>query len=95
MLLHLILMFLSGTRMVMQHWDFTGSTVITENHIRLTPDLQSKKGALWNTVVSTTCLLVPMSKITSYQYYNDMCKGYSVLPVLYLCARSVSEDLLQ
>ncbi|KAG8173867.1 hypothetical protein JTE90_023643, partial [Oedothorax gibbosus] len=31
-------------------WDFTGSVMITNNYIRLTPDLQSKSGALWNNV---------------------------------------------
>ncbi|CAL1261535.1 unnamed protein product [Larinioides sclopetarius] len=31
-------------------WDFTGSVMITNSHIRLTPDLQSKTGAIWNNV---------------------------------------------
>ena len=33
-------------------WTFSGSTVITSNYVRLTPDRQSKKGILWNTYVS-------------------------------------------
>lgn len=37
----------------MPFWDFLGSTVITSNYIRLTSDLQSKSGAVWNTVVHT------------------------------------------
>lgn len=32
-------------------WDFFGSTMVTNNYVRLTPDLQSKTGALWNSVV--------------------------------------------
>lgn len=30
-------------------WDFSGHTMITNNYVRLTPDLQSKSGAIWNT----------------------------------------------
>lgn len=33
-------------------WDFTGSVMITNSYIRLTPDLQSRSGAIWNNVVS-------------------------------------------
>jgi len=38
--------------MTVLYWDFMGSTMVTNNYIRLTPDLQSKEGAIWNTVVS-------------------------------------------
>lgn len=31
-------------------WDFMGSTMVTNNYIRVTPDLQSKTGAVWNTI---------------------------------------------
>jgi len=30
------------------NWDFQGSTMVTSNYIRLTPDQRSKQGALWN-----------------------------------------------
>ncbi|KAL0122435.1 hypothetical protein PUN28_007274 [Cardiocondyla obscurior] len=39
-----------GTGMTIPNWDFMGSTIVTNNYIRLTPDLQSKQGALWNSV---------------------------------------------
>jgi len=32
------------------NWDFLGSTMVTSNYIRLTPDTQSKQGAIWNKV---------------------------------------------
>ena len=32
------------------NWDFTGSTIVTNNFVRLTPDRQSMRGAIWNTV---------------------------------------------
>lgn len=32
-------------------WDFSGNTMVTNNYVRLTPDLQSKSGILWNSVV--------------------------------------------
>lgn len=38
--------------MTIPYWDFMGSTMVTNNYIRLTSDLQSKQGALWNSVVS-------------------------------------------
>lgn len=38
--------------MTIPNWDFMGSTMVTNNYIRLTPDLQSKQGALWNSIVS-------------------------------------------
>jgi mannose-binding lectin 2 len=41
-----------GSGMAMPHWDFIGSTMVTPKFVRLTPDSQSKQGALWNSVVS-------------------------------------------
>jgi len=43
---------ITGTGMTIPNWDFMGSTMVTNNYIRLTPDLQSKQGALWNSVAS-------------------------------------------
>ncbi|XP_017036367.1 vesicular integral-membrane protein VIP36 [Drosophila kikkawai] len=37
-----------GVGVLLPHWDFMGNTMVTGNYIRLTPDLQSKSGALWN-----------------------------------------------
>ena len=34
------------------HWDFVGSTMVTGNYIRLTPDHQSRKGQIWNRAVN-------------------------------------------
>ncbi|XP_078095410.1 lectin, mannose-binding 2-like a isoform X2 [Mustelus asterias] len=36
------------------HWDLHGNTMVTSHFIRLTPDLQSKQGAIWNRVA---CLM--------------------------------------
>lgn len=44
-------MYLSGAGMSLPYWDFTGSTMVTTNYIRLTPDIQSRSGSLWNTQV--------------------------------------------
>jgi len=38
----------SGTRVVNSQWRQSGTTVVNNNFIRLTPDRQSKKGALWS-----------------------------------------------
>lgn len=39
-----------GAGMTIPYWDFMGSTMVTNNYVRLTPDSQSKKGQLWNSV---------------------------------------------
>lgn len=39
-----------GSGMTIPYWDFVGSTMVTNNYIRLTPDVQSKQGAIWNSV---------------------------------------------
>ncbi|XP_043601037.1 vesicular integral-membrane protein VIP36 [Bombus pyrosoma] len=39
-----------GSGMTIPYWDFMGSTMVTNNYIRLTPDSQSKQGAIWNSV---------------------------------------------
>ena len=38
----------SGGRMVNKFWRHSGHAVVNQNFIRLTPDRQSKKGALWS-----------------------------------------------
>ncbi|XP_063629761.1 vesicular integral-membrane protein VIP36 [Cydia splendana] len=38
-----------GSGMSVPYWDFLGNTIVTTNYVRLTPDLQSKSGAIWNT----------------------------------------------
>ncbi|EFA10355.1 vesicular integral-membrane protein VIP36 [Tribolium castaneum] len=39
-----------GSGIEIPFWHFTGSTIVTPNYIRLTSDLQSKVGAIWNSV---------------------------------------------
>ncbi|EDO48712.1 predicted protein [Nematostella vectensis] len=39
-----------GSGMTIPNWDFHGSTFVSSNYIRLTPDHQSKQGSLWNNV---------------------------------------------
>ncbi|XP_055331516.1 VIP36-like protein [Paramacrobiotus metropolitanus] len=39
-----------GSGMSIPQWDFIGATMVTNNFIRLTPDQQSKQGAIWNNV---------------------------------------------
>lgn len=39
-----------GSGMSIPFWDFAGNTMVTNNYVRLTPDLQSKSGILWNSV---------------------------------------------
>jgi len=39
-----------GSGFGVPNWDFQGSTMVTSNYIRLTPDQKSKQGALWNKI---------------------------------------------
>ena len=32
------------------YWNWIGNTVVTDDYIRLTPDRQTKRGAVWNTI---------------------------------------------
>lgn len=42
-------MIIGGSGFALPYWDFIGSTMVTSNYIRLTPDIQSRSGAIWNT----------------------------------------------
>lgn len=33
-------------------WDIVGSSIVTNSYVRLTPDHQSRRGALWNNMVN-------------------------------------------
>ncbi|KAL8613361.1 hypothetical protein ACOMHN_052600 [Nucella lapillus] len=39
-----------GSGMSVPQWDFLGSTMVTNSYVRLTPDHQSKQGAIWNNI---------------------------------------------
>jgi lectin, mannose-binding 2 len=39
----------AGDRMINKYWRSSGHTVVHSNFIRLTPDRQSKRGAIWST----------------------------------------------
>jgi hypothetical protein len=41
----------TGGGMTIPDWDLGGNTFVSNEYIRLTPDHQSKRGALWNNVV--------------------------------------------
>ncbi|XP_062556218.1 vesicular integral-membrane protein VIP36 [Armigeres subalbatus] len=43
-----------GSGMTIPYWDFIGSTFVTNSYIRVTPDLQSKSGAIWNQMPCTS-----------------------------------------
>lgn len=47
------LIILLGTGFGIPNWDFLGSVMVTGSYVRLTPNEQSKQGALWNKLVSS------------------------------------------
>nr|XP_022343342.1 vesicular integral-membrane protein VIP36-like [Crassostrea virginica] len=40
----------SGSGFSVPLWDFVGTTMVTNNYVRLTPDFQSRQGGIWNTM---------------------------------------------
>ena len=49
----------------LQHWELVGTAVASDEHIRLTPDHQSKQGAVWNVIVSFNWKVLPL------RYYQE------------------------
>ncbi len=47
-----------GSGFGITNWDFLGNTIVTSQNIRLTPNLQSQSGAIWNTQVLTEAKMI-------------------------------------
>ncbi|XP_050437446.1 vesicular integral-membrane protein VIP36 [Adelges cooleyi] len=47
---HSLLKPYQGSGITVPNWDFIGSTIVTDKYVRLTPDLQSKSGSIWNAI---------------------------------------------
>ncbi|XP_022172494.1 VIP36-like protein [Myzus persicae] len=47
---HSLLKPYQGSGITVPNWDFMGSTIVTDKYVRLTPDLQSKSGSIWNSL---------------------------------------------
>ena len=61
---------ITGAGLSMPFWDFMGSTVITSSYIRLTSDLQSKSGSIWNAVVCLNNIFGPYSRCLTCIVFN-------------------------
>lgn len=68
----------TGAGMSLPYWDFTGSTLVTSNYIRLTPDIQSRSGAIWNSVVRSPIYKLHECNIQRYVFFS--------FPVFFLCS---------
>lgn len=51
-----LLFFIFSISLTEGRWDFVGSTMVTNNYVRLTPDHQSRQGAIWNNIVRTSLI---------------------------------------
>ncbi|XP_060871948.1 VIP36-like protein [Metopolophium dirhodum] len=47
---HSLLKPYQGSGITVPNWDFMGSTLVTDKYVRLTPDLQSTSGSIWNSL---------------------------------------------
>ena len=65
MLTFLNAIFFAGSGASMPLWDFVGSTLVTNNYVRLTSDHQSRQGGIWNTQVGYT---TSITTIRVYEY---------------------------
>jgi mannose-binding lectin 2 len=65
----------AGDRMVSRLWRTAGSTAVSSNFVRLTPDRQSKKGAVWSRkgleVKSMSSILKFRISGTGKQFFGD------------------------
>lgn len=51
------------------HWELMGDAMVTTEQVRLTPDMQSRQGAVWSRIVSTHC--------TSVQHSGPQCPVFT------------------
>lgn len=69
-------------------WDFVGTTMVTNNYVRLTPDYQSRQGGIWNTMVikSAKCIFFFVKKKIETLFFIELNKNNnnSNLPSYYL-----------
>ncbi len=54
-IIHRYFKIITDNDLTVQHWRVGGSTVVTGDYLRLTPDRQSKRGSLWNNKVAPNC----------------------------------------
>lgn len=77
--------------MAIPNWDFLGTTMVTSNYIRLTPDEQSRQGALWNSAVSLIitcpyiCKVVKMWETLKLQTVKHSKKAHEMFHFIVDC----------
>lgn len=47
------------------HWELMGDAMVTTEQVRLTPDMQSRQGAVWSRIVSVSLSHVFLCRILS------------------------------
>ena len=52
------------------HWEFVGHTMVTNNYVRLTADVRSSQGAIWNTAVCSALISVSVSLMNTRNIYT-------------------------
>lgn len=57
------------------HWDLLGNAMITPEHVRLTPDLQSRQGGVWSRIVSVPLLAITHSHLATLFQENNHHQG--------------------
>lgn len=70
-------------------WDFVGTTMVTNNYVRLTPDYQSRQGGIWNTMVIKKCymyFLFCKKKLKHYFLFN-----WTTITTIQICPPTFSE----
>lgn len=74
------------------HWDLMGTAMVTPEHVRLTPDLQSRMGAVWSRLVSFAVqkLTIPLP---IWSYTNLWQKKNQVEPDHQLCVIAFVTDI--
>ena len=84
----------SGNKLVNSNWKNHGTTVVNKNFVRLTPDRQSKKGALWSRSPLTTDGLHAILKfrISGKGMYSILIYVIFLLPISFILVRYVGKN---
>lgn len=57
------------------HWELMGDAMVTTEQVRLTPDMQSRQGAVWSRIVSIYLrILSKFLTLTNALYSENMLK---------------------
>ena len=59
------------------HWELMGDALVTTDQVRLTPDMQSKQGAVWSRMVSAGHVTDPYTGVSHLIFKGPLHTGWN------------------